>query len=958
MEITVTDADESVPAHTYISVRYGDQRRQAPFRKGQTFSFTKSAEKSYTVDVFRKVASKQMSVAGISALGGTLKSEKVELSSLEIQGSPINVSLSASVSSDAKPGDEGPKSALKKEEAAMRMKKYLEKHDVQSIMQDMFAQLVESLPSDPLLFCVDYLEQRRWDADPDHQERCFEEEPGLGDTPLPGFMAGDPLPDLRRHHSLVADALRSDVDLYPRLRSQVTALGVSVAECIKPGIDCPGHELMKVSGLFAGDAECYDLFAVLFKPVIKTLHTGCSVDSDTEMHPSDTAASKLSNMRIDPLGHYAVHSLLEVRRNLSGLRFPSCCSKDERREVERLLTQAMGQLQQDLQGVYLPLATSRSHAAKVGGMAKHQEARLRKAGMLFAEPDSRMRLSAGFGRHWPDARGIFVSDTQAMYMWCNEEDHLRCFTRQQDGDVKAMWSRVERTLASVEATLAKSGHSGGFARHDRLGYLTTCPSRLGTAIRATVALKIPHCAAKLDLPLLCRAHGLQPSQEVSSAAHGSVWNISNLDILGVSEVDLLNTLIEGCAALVAAEQRLERGELVFDIMPGLGDSPMPGFPETACPSKMPDLSVHKSIAARRLCASPSLWSELRTKKTPLGVGFAACVKPGIDDPKTSSSGLVAGDADAYAAYADLFNLVINDLHRCGPGSGQAFEQPVDVNTAKLSNTDMDPSGTHIKTVRVELRRNLEGLRFSPCCSAEERLEVERRVVAAGQALSISGSSFPGVYVPLAGSGSCVPPEGVDVQGERQQLASEGLIFGEPMQPFQLSAGVGRHWPSARGVFRTDRRDCVLWCNEEDHVRAIAQRRGRDVKEAFGTVIGFADALNKELEKAGTRFSHASNLGFLTVRPEMIGCGMVFEVTLSIPRMSARGDFGGICENLDLSWSLRGSSCVVSNISAYGVSEVDLANSMIEGCATLVSLEESLERGRAIEGELQQLGLRR
>mmetsp|Transcript_16749 Transcript_16749/g.38712 ORF Transcript_16749/g.38712 Transcript_16749/m.38712 type:complete len:956 (+) Transcript_16749:55-2922(+) len=953
MEITVTEADEAVPAHTYISVRYGEQRRQAPFKQGEKFSFPVFTEKSYTVDVFRKVASKEISVAGITALGGTVKSEKVELPSLEIQGSPINVSMIAAVAKEGEIGLGLHKSALKKEEAAERMKKYMEKHEIQAVMQDMFAKLVESLPSDPLLFCVDYLEERRWENDPDHQERCFAEEPGLGDYPLAGFMPGDELPDLQQHHSLVADALRNGPDLYQRFRSEATSLGVSVAECIKPGIDFKGHGLVKVAGLFAGDAECYDLFGDLFTPIIKDLHSGSAL-GDTERHPFDMTPQKLSNARIDPTGQYAVHSLLEVRRNVQGLRFLSCCSKEERREVERLLTQAMSRLRKDLHGVYLPLASSQSHADKVGGMTRHQEQRLIKAGVLFAAPDSRLRLAAGFGRHWPDARGIFVSDTQLLHMWCNEEDHLRCFARQQDGEVKAMWSRMSRALSHIEASLSSSDRK--FAWHNRLGYLTSCPSRLGTGIRATVALKIPHCAAKLDLPMLCRAQGLQPSQEVSSAAHGSVWNISNMDILGISEVDLMNTLIEGCAALVSAEQRLERGEFVYDIIPGLGSSALPGFPDRVCPSKLPDMTSFQSVAARVLRKTPAVWSTLRTKQTEHGVSLAACVKPAMDDPKMVSSGLVAGDAECYTTFDELFSPVIQELHHCGPESGKALQQqPVDVNAAKLSNTQMDPSGSHVQRVRVEVRRNLTGRAFSPCCDVAGRREVEQTIVKSLKDIAAIGGT-KGEYLPLAGSTSITLEEGVDGQRERQLLEADGVLFGEPVLPVQLSGGIGRHWPDGRGVYRTDARDCYLWLNEEDHLRILAVQSGSNIKAAFSRAIGFTDEVLKSLAEVDIGFCSTSSLGFLTVRPEAIGCAMAVELTLSLPRLCARSDFGAICEALDFSWSMRAGKCLVSNISSLGLSEVDLANSIIEGCATLVTLEESLERGRAIESELKRIGV--
>merc|ERR1719191_2555653 len=114
-------------------------------------------------------------------------------------------------------------------------------------------------------------------------------------------------------------------------------------------------------------------------------------------------------------------------------------------------------------------------------MTQHQEERLRGVGMLFAEPDSRIRLSAGLGRHWPDARGVFVAETQGLYVWANEEDHLRFFARQHNiVDLKKLWQRLQKTMQTIERGAEKESY--GFARSERLGYITTDPSRLGAAL--------------------------------------------------------------------------------------------------------------------------------------------------------------------------------------------------------------------------------------------------------------------------------------------------------------------------------------------------------------------------------------------------------------------------------------------------------------------------------------------
>jgi len=302
----VTEVGE-LPAHTYLSVRYGDKRQQAPFRRGEKFTFPTAPEKAYTVDVFRKVGSKQISLAGISALGGTVASEKVEIPSLEIQGLPVITSLTASLSKEGKKAEP----ASMKQQVAQRAKSYLDKHGVQPVLHDMFARLLERLPSDPLTFMIGFLEeQRQASEDREAPERDFASEPGMGDGALPGFgdeISAETLPNLRAHHSLVADVLREEQELYPRLKSVKTSLGVSLAQCIKPAIDCPGHEMVKVAGAYAGDGECYESFRELFDPIVSKLHGGYAADA---RHQTDTNPAKVSNAIIDPTGRYAVFATL------------------------------------------------------------------------------------------------------------------------------------------------------------------------------------------------------------------------------------------------------------------------------------------------------------------------------------------------------------------------------------------------------------------------------------------------------------------------------------------------------------------------------------------------------------------------------------------------------------------------------------------------------------------------
>lgn len=291
-------------------------RRQAPFRKGEKFSFPSSPDKAYTVDVFRKLGSKQVSLAGISALGGMIVSEDLVIPSLTKNEMPVIASLSAALSDKPQTFD-----GTEKMELAQRAKNYLDEHDVQTVLQGMFTQLLQALPGDPIAFMCDYLEGQHEDDE-------------SGDESEIGFAAhGGPehLPDLSRHHSLTADVLKEKPELYSQLRSERTVLGVSLADCLKTCIDNPGHPIMKVEGFFAGDAESYDLFQDVFDPVICAIH-GVKADM---CHHTDTNSGKLSRTRIDPTGRYGVSACIETRRNFNAIPFPPVCSLEELREVDR-----------------------------------------------------------------------------------------------------------------------------------------------------------------------------------------------------------------------------------------------------------------------------------------------------------------------------------------------------------------------------------------------------------------------------------------------------------------------------------------------------------------------------------------------------------------------------------------------------------------------------------------------
>merc|ERR1719375_2018981 len=121
----------------------------------------------------------------------------------------------------------------------------------------------------------------------------------------------------------------------------------------------------------AGDEDSYEVFKELFDPIINIRHNGYG---PTEHHPTDLDASGLNRTNIDPSGKYVISTRISAARSIRGLRMTTTCSKNERREVERILAKSLLGLSGELKGDYYPLAYSQSYVPKPGGMTMAQEA--------------------------------------------------------------------------------------------------------------------------------------------------------------------------------------------------------------------------------------------------------------------------------------------------------------------------------------------------------------------------------------------------------------------------------------------------------------------------------------------------------------------------------------------------------------------------------------------------------
>jgi creatine kinase len=131
----------------------------------------------------------------------------------------------------------------------------------------------------------------------------------------------------------------------------------------------------------------------------------------------------------------------------------------------------------------------------------------------------------------------------------------------EKGDnVKRIIERFAKATSTIQTCLKAEGYD--FMHSDHLGWILTCPSNLGTGLRAGAMVKVPLVSGRKDFKNLLGRMGLQArgTAGVDSASTGGTWDISNADRLGKSEIELVNIFIEGVAQIIRWEQALEKGE--------------------------------------------------------------------------------------------------------------------------------------------------------------------------------------------------------------------------------------------------------------------------------------------------------------------------------------------------------------------------------------------------------------
>lgn len=156
-------------------------------------------------------------------------------------------------------------------------------------------------------------------------------------------------------------------------------------------------------------------------------------------------------------------------------------------------------------------------------------------------------------------RGVAFDPRESVSVMVNEEDHLRIQVMRSGLALDEAWETIDKVDDALEARLS-------YAFHERFGYLTACPTNVGTGLRASVMLHLPALGITKEIEKLFRS--LQKINLVvrglygeGSRASGDLYQISNQVTLGKDEHTLLVEIREVIDVALKYERRARQALL-------------------------------------------------------------------------------------------------------------------------------------------------------------------------------------------------------------------------------------------------------------------------------------------------------------------------------------------------------------------------------------------------------------
>jgi protein arginine kinase len=235
--------------------------------------------------------------------------------------------------------------------------------------------------------------------------------------------------------------------------------------------------------------------------------------------------------RTGPRDQIVMSSRVRLARNLKKHPFPSWAKKPDRLRVLEAIQPAVETLPQ---------------LAPHFGAAMDDLSALDKQILVERHLISREHAAKGSGS------GLVVNQEESLCVMINEEDHLRMQALRPGLQIKACWQAIDALDSALETKL-------DFAFTPELGYLTACPTNLGTGIRVSAMLHLPGLVLAEEITRIINAanklnFAVRGLYGEGTEALGNVFQVSNQMTLGESEPQIIERISKALNQIIEEEE--------------------------------------------------------------------------------------------------------------------------------------------------------------------------------------------------------------------------------------------------------------------------------------------------------------------------------------------------------------------------------------------------------------------
>ena len=240
-----------------------------------------------------------------------------------------------------------------------------------------------------------------------------------------------------------------------------------------------------------------------------------------------------------PLSDIVISSRIRLARNLSGHKFISRCNEDEKQNVLQILKQTVLSLSELGDIFFIDIA----HGSVL------------ERDLLIERQLISRNLAAGKG-----PRGVVIAKNELFAAQINEEDHLRLGVLAPGLNLDKCWQRINGIDDAI-------GKKVSYAFSPKYGFLTACPTNLGTGIRVSVMLHLPGLKMTDQLKKLFEAAkdmnlAVRGLFGEGTEAVGDFFQISNQVTLGINEEKTVEQFMTLIIPKIVEYERIARDKLL------------------------------------------------------------------------------------------------------------------------------------------------------------------------------------------------------------------------------------------------------------------------------------------------------------------------------------------------------------------------------------------------------------